>query len=154
MSPERRQFLTAVGAVGALSACGFTPVETGSSLRGRVIPPEAQSPVEYAFRERLAQRVGAPDAAAARLTVRIEVEETGAAISQGLDTTRLQLSGVAEWRLVADTGEIGAGRVVSLEGFDATANPFAVRAARQAATERLGSDLADKVMRALLGAVQ
>ena len=142
-------------AVASLAGCGFQPVEGADDVRGRVALAEARSPVEYAYRERLFERLGAPGVNAARLVTEIAIEETGAAISQQLDTTRFQLSGSAEWRLVGEGGSVmGEGRVVSLEGFDATSNPFAVRAARQAAVERLGVDLAEKVRRGLIGALR
>lgn len=151
---NRRYF--ALSAVAALAACGFQPVHRSggpaAGLKGRIAVANPTSPLEYAFAERLKRRLGAPAEADYRLVTQIQIEETGVAIQQNLDVTRINLRGTVRYTVHgADGAETDvAGQAAASAAYDALSEPYATLTAKRAAEERLAVELAEQVSARIL----
>lgn len=154
---DRRFILTGAAAVLA-AGCGFQPMHgaggPAAGLYGRIALAEAVDPVSFAYRERMRRLLGDGASAAWRLESRIEIRETGVAVTPASDITRYRLAGLARYRLIA----LADGRV-ALEGeipaetrFDATSGPYATRRARDDAERRLARTLAERAAARILAA--
>lgn len=154
MSSFDRRALLLSGAF-ALASCGFTPLygERAEGLTQRIALQEAVDPETFAFRERMRRRVGhADDGAIFGLSYRLQMEETAVAIDTASDVTRYRVAATADWRLarLSDGIAIGEGVVRTNGGYDATAAPFATRAAQKAEREELAQELAELVATRIL----
>ncbi|MEL7465593.1 MAG: LPS assembly lipoprotein LptE [Pseudomonadota bacterium] len=154
MSSFNRRALL-VGGASALASCGFTPLhgERTDDLAQRISLQEAFDPETFAFRERMRRRVGhADDGAVYGLSYRLEMEETAVAIDTASDVTRFRVTATADWRLtrLSDGTAVGDGEVRTNGGYDATAAPFATRAAQKAEREELAQELAELVATRIL----
>lgn len=105
----------------------------------------------YLFREAMRRRFDLDADAADRLMVELQIEEVGVALTRAGDTTRFNIDGLAFYTLTsAEDGEASlTGRVRSFSGYSTLASPYATRVARDAATERVISDLAERVFAAI-----
>jgi LPS-assembly lipoprotein len=156
-SCNRRAVISAalLGAAALVAGCGFKPVygERTEGLTGAIAVQEAFDPETYAFRERMRRRVGhADDGARFGLSYRLDMEEEAVAINTASDVTRYQIEATAGWRLVrlADGEVVSEGSVRTNGGYDATAAPFATRAAQSAEREELAKELAELVSTRIL----
>jgi LPS-assembly lipoprotein len=155
----RRAILRALALPPLLAACGFTPLYgTGApaaAMAGRVDVAPMQGAAGFAMRERLTGRLGPATAPTHRLEVSLELTRAGVALTQENVTTRYNVTGVAEYRLVPLAGgpPVTSGTLRTVTGYSApasaTGSAFAARAAEQDAYRRLANDLADEVVQRL-----
>ncbi|MGR3249050.1 MAG: LPS assembly lipoprotein LptE [Paracoccus sp. (in: a-proteobacteria)] len=153
-SPDRR---TALLALLALGGCGLTPVYGpgggGSRLWGRVRPRDPDTPIDFVFNRRLAERLGSEDSAVYDLDYRINVGVVPQAITTDEVTTRYSLNGTADFALTGPEGAVVTqGSVSSFTSYSTTGTTISTLAAEGDARERLAVMLADQVVTRLLAA--
>ena len=152
---DRRAFLGASGAF-ALSACGFTPAYgpggPASGLLDRVTVDAPADKDAFDLVERLEERLGRTNAAAFRLSYRIDTEVEGQAIAQDNRINRYQVLGSVAFTLHdAATGEaLTSGRVSSFTAYSAFGTALAAAASEADARTRLMRILADKLVTQLI----
>ncbi|MGB0507207.1 MAG: LPS assembly lipoprotein LptE [Pikeienuella sp.] len=157
MSFCNRRFFTLAG-LAALGGCGFQPVHrsggAASALRGRIRLANPTSPLEYAFTERMKRRIGSDNGAEYQLITQIDVQETGVAIQQNLDVTRINLRGTVTYAVhdVAGVKTAVSGLAKASAAYDALSEPYATLTAKRAAEERLARELAELVSAQILAA--
>ncbi|MDM7459715.1 MAG: LPS assembly lipoprotein LptE [Paracoccus sp. (in: a-proteobacteria)] len=152
-SPDRRMALLGLLALGG---CGLSPVygtngAAAGGLMGRVRPRDPETPLEFTFNRRLAERVGSDSAADLDLDYRIAVGVVAQAITTDEVITRSSLNGTADFALSDRNGaELTRGRVSSFTSYSTTGTTIATLAAEADARERLAVMLADQVVTRLL----
>jgi LPS-assembly lipoprotein len=157
MSFCNRRFFS-LAALATISGCGFQPVHrsggSAAALRGRIKLVDPTSPLEYAFTERMKRRLGAANAADFQLVTQINIEETGVAIQQNLDVTRINLRGTVSYTVHDATGAKTAvsGQAAASAAYDALSEPYSTLTAKRAAEERLARELAELVSAQILAA--
>ena len=150
-----RQIAFIVGLAG-IAGCGFAPVYgthgSANDLIGSVSYNVDQTAEGYHLRERLVERLGAPDNQAPNLlTVRITTSEKPVAIASNDTTVRATVTGVADYSLVNNAGEVlTTGSVKNFEGYSSLGSVVAINAAQQDAYERLSYSLADLIVAQIL----
>lgn len=154
-SPDRRTVLLGLAAVLALAGCGLTPVYGpgggGGRLTGRVRPRDPETPLDFVFNQRLAERLGPEDAAVYDLDYRITAGVVSQAITPDEVTTRYSLNGTADFVLTGPEGAVlTRGRVSSFTSYSTTGTTISTLAAEADARERLALMLADQVVTRLL----
>ena len=153
---DRRALLLALLALGA---CGFQPLYApgapATRMDGRVEIPVLDGPAGFALRERLTERLGTAAAPTHRLDVDLDMAATGVALTSQNFTTRFNVVGTADFRLVplAGGGPVLEGEISSVTGYSApeseTSLAFASRAAEEDAERRLARVLADRIVERL-----
>ena len=143
---DRRSLLAGLGAL-ALTGCGFRPAYapggTGRALQGRVRAADPVTRGDYQFVMALEERLGRPEAVRFDLAYVITVERiTG--------TTRVLLTGRADYTLTEAGAERARGRVTAETAYSITATQLAVQTAEDDAEMRLMRMLADSVVLRLL----
>lgn len=156
-SPDRRAVLLGLLAVSGLAACGLSPVYGpgggGGKLFGKVRPRDPDTPLDFVFNRRLAERLGPEDAAIYDLHYRISAGVVAQAITPDEVTTRYSLNGTADFALTGPGGAvITQGRVSSFTSYSTTGTTISTLAAEGDARERLALMLADQVVTRLLAA--
>lgn len=156
-SPDRRAVLLGLLAVSGLAACGLSPVYGpgggGGKLFGKVRPRDPDTPLDFVFNRRLAERLGPEDAAVYDLDYRISAGVVAQAITPDEVTTRYSLNGTADFALTGPGGAvITRGRVSSFTSYSTTGTTISTLAAEGDARERLALMLADQVVTRLLAA--
>ncbi|MGY6548050.1 MAG: LPS assembly lipoprotein LptE [Roseinatronobacter sp.] len=158
-SSDRREVLVGLGALIALSACGFTPVYApdgaGQTLRGQVRAADPVASRDFDFVAAFEDRLGRPSAPRFALDYRITTQERGAAQRAGLGPTRITLFGALSYTLTdAATGaEITSGSLRNFTNYSTTDTQLATRRAQEDAERRLMRILADQVAARLLAAL-
>jgi len=149
MSSFKRRFLLL--ALPALAACGFEPIYgTGGSaegLRGSIIVDDPTTLNSFNLVAQLEQRLGRPQAPVYGMSVTLNVEEKGLAISGSNNITRYNVLGSAVY-VLRDLGtdeQVYEGRVNTFTAYSASAQPVATLAAERDANARLMSALANKI---------
>ena len=155
---ERRGVLAALGAA-ALAACGFTPLYApgapAAAMTGRVEVAVIEGAPGFAMHEELTARLGPAAAPTHRLEVALRLEQTGVALTEQDVTTRYNVTGTADYRLVPLAGGAPAagGPVRAITGYSApetvTSSAFASLAAQRDAERRLAVELADRIVQRL-----
>ena len=158
-SPDRRAVLLGLLAVSGLAACGLSPVYGpgggGGKLFGKVRPRDPDTPLDFVFNRRLAERLGPEDAAVYDLDYRISAGVVAQAITPDEVTTRYSLNGTADFALTGPDGAvITRGRVSSFTSYSTTGTTISTLAAEGDARERLALMLADQVVTRLLAAAR
>nr|WP_111301497.1 LPS assembly lipoprotein LptE [Paracoccus saliphilus] len=156
-SPERLPRRALLLGVLALAACGLSPVYGpgggGSRLFGRVRPRDPDTPIDFIFNRRVAERLGPEDQADYDLDYRINAAVVSQAITPDEVTTRYSLNGTADFALTGPGGQVVAqGRVSSFTSYSTTGTTISTLAAEGDARERLAMMLADQVVTRLLAA--
>lgn len=141
----------------ALAGCGLTPVYGpgggAGRLFGRVRPRDPDTPIDFVFNRRIAERLGPEEAADYDLDYRITVGVVSQAITTDEVTTRYSLNGTADFALRGPGGAlVTQGRVSSFTSYSTTGTTIATLAAEGDARERLATMLADQVVTRLLAA--
>jgi LPS-assembly lipoprotein len=154
---SRRTVILGLGAALALAGCALTPVYGpnggGTKLFGKVRPRDPDTPIDFVFNQRLAERIGPDDASAYDLDYRISVGVVGQAITTEEVTTRYSLNGTADFKLTDKQGHVVTeGRVSNFTSYSTTGTTVATLAAEGSARERLARMLADQVVTRLLAA--
>ena len=143
---DRRNLLAGLGAL-ALAGCGFRPAYapggTGRTLQGRVRAADPVTRADFQFLTALEERLGRPEAARFDLAYRITVGRIDG-------TTRVLLTGRADYTLTEGGAERARGQVVAETAFSTTATQLASQAAEDDAELRLMRMLADSVVQRLL----
>lgn len=142
-----------VGAVAVLGGCGFVPAYgtngAASALSGQV---EIETPDTVAgfrladnLRARLGDTTGEP---LYRLVTRLDIRETGVAVTREGAVTRLNLVGVATFQLIrlSDGTTVLDGTSDSFTSYSTTDSTVATESARDDAEERLAAILADQIL--------
>ncbi|TJZ92322.1 hypothetical protein FA743_08730 [Paracoccus gahaiensis] len=156
-SHSRRRVLLGGLALALLAGCGLSPVYGpgggGSRLFGRVRPRDPDTPIDFAFNRRLAERLGPEEAAVYDLDYRISAGVVAQAITPDEVTTRYSLNGTADFALTGPDGAVVVqGRVSSFTSYSTTGTTISTLAAEGDARERLALMLADQVVTRLLAA--
>lgn len=140
----------------ALSACGFSPVYapggTADGLRGQIEAADPENRNEFVLVARLEDRLGLPSGAAYTLDYDISLEREGVGITQAGDTTRFNVLGRIDYRVLDKaTGlELASGKVENFTGYSATGSIVGSISATQDANERLMVILADQLVTELV----
>lgn len=150
-SSDRRSLILALAAAAGLAACGFEPVlapgGAGAGLVGRVAVEAPADRYDFALVEALESRLGRGGEGAFRLDYTITVETVRVAVTQENVTTRYNLVGRVDYRLLgAEGGRVAAGQVSSFVSYSASGTVIATEAARRDAEERLMRVLADSIV--------
>ena len=149
---DRRRLLTGALSLSALSACGFTPLygegTAASRLRGQIDIPQLPTAFGFAVRERLLNRLGAPENARFRLSLELRITEEERAIRADRTITRFNLNGTGKYTLIPLSGgdPVESGAVEAFTAYSAVASPFATRTAEEDARARLATTLADNIV--------
>ena len=156
-SPDRRAVLLGLLAVSGLAACGLSPVYGpgggGGKLFGKVRPRDPDTPLDFVFNRRLAERLGPEDAAVYDLDYRISAGVVAQAITPDEVTTRYSLNGTADFVLKDRAGRVlTQGRVSNFSSYSTTGTTIATLSAEGDARSRLAEMLADQVVTRLLAA--
>ena len=101
----------------------------------------------FAMREQLVARLGIAENPGYFLTVAIEVEEVGLAITPDGKITRYNLNGTAHFELVSVNGgePVISDSTRTFTAYSATGSAYATRVAEQEARRRLAVTLADRI---------
>ncbi|MBM3603210.1 MAG: hypothetical protein FJX25_00300 [Alphaproteobacteria bacterium] len=156
-SPDRIPRRAVLLGLLALSACGLSPIHGpgggGDRLFGKVRPRDPDTPLDFVFNRRLAERLGPENAAIYDLDYRINASVVSQAITPDEVTTRYSLNGTADFALTGPQGQvITRGRVSSFTSYSTTGTTISTLAAEADARERLALMLADQVVTRLLAA--
>lgn len=149
----------ALGVTLLAAACGFTPVYgpggAGTRLQGQIRVDDPKTADDYAFLQRLTERLGPTDAGRYGLSYSLRIAVVPQAITSDEVTTRFSLNGTAVWRLTdAASGKtIAQGEVSNFTSHSTVGTVVATSAAEQDARGRLAVMLADQVVTRLLAAV-
>lgn len=162
MSWSRRALIAAL----LVGACGFTPVYgpggPGQALRGQIAVAPPTDEGAYVLVRQLEDRLGLPTAPLYDLTADIQTDREGLGVTPDQETTRLQIVGIARYRLTdRATGDIlSEGQERNFTSYSApvfaqnratvAGNTVSIRAAREAARDRLMVILADQIVARLL----
>lgn len=154
--PTRRAAIFAALAL-PLAACGLKPVYgpngTGKRIFGKVRPRDPKTYQDFAFNQRLAERVGPDTNAQYDLDYRISIGAVSQAITQDEVTTRYSLNGTVDFALRDSAGKVlASGRVSSFTSYSTTGTTIATLSAEADARKRLAEMLADQVVTRLLAA--
>ncbi|MEL6642366.1 MAG: LPS assembly lipoprotein LptE [Pseudomonadota bacterium] len=154
MSLFSRRTLLALPAL--LAACGFAPVYgpggSAEGLRGRVVVDPPRDTVGFELVRQLEDRLGLAAAAQYRLTAEVFLSEEELGITPDQEITRFNLLGRAVFQLrdIGTDAILSDGELTNFTSYSATGTPFATQTARQSATDRLMSTLADQIVARLL----
>lgn len=156
---DRRAFLTlCLAGAGTLllAGCGFQPLygeaSPAAAMNGRFLLETPDGRPGFEMRERLTERLGAPDEARYRLKVTLSLESRGSALTQRDYTTRYDVTGVATYQVVPLGGgaPVLTGRVTSMTAYSApegdNSSAFASLVAERDAEVRLARTLADQIV--------
>lgn len=140
-----------------LAACGLQPVYgpngTGKRILGKIRPRDPKSFQEFAFNQRLTERLGPDSNAQYDLDYQINMGVVAQAITQEEVTTRYSLNGTADFLLKDSNGKtVTSGRVSSFTSYSTTGTTIATLSAEADARQRLSKMLADQVVTRLLAA--
>jgi LPS-assembly lipoprotein len=149
-SSSRRALL--LGALAATAGCTLRPLygpqgATGTAAREALALGPLSGRNGYVFREAIGRRFLLDPGAPLVLTVDLAVRQTGLAISREGDIGRFNIEGTARFALRDRQGEapLLEGSVRSISGYSTLASAYATRVAREAAEERVLTDLAERV---------
>ncbi len=149
---SRRGTLAAMAAL-ALTACGFAPAYgpggAATALLGQVTVQAPGTLPAYVLVARLEERLGRPGAAPAYdLAYTLSTQQESVAITPAAEITRYNVTGTLDWRLTETAGGTVAasGQVTAFTSYSATGSTIATRAAREDATDRLMTILADRLV--------
>lgn len=152
MSSSEGRRAALLGLLAAVGGCTLRPLygpQPGGAAPGRERLALQPLPGRegYIFREALARRFVLDPGAPLVLTVNLSLRQIGLAISRQGDVSRVNIEGTARFALVDRDG--GAppieGSVRSISGTSTLASAYATRVAREAAEERVLTDLAERV---------
>jgi LPS-assembly lipoprotein len=143
-------------ALGALAACGFTPVYGpgggGTALQNKILVDEPGTREAYLVTREFEQRLGRASDAQYGLSLDITVREEAIAISSDNVTTRYNLIGELTYAL-RDLGTqqvVNTGKVNSFTGYSASGTSVATQAAERDARARLMQILTDQMITRLV----
>lgn len=159
---ERRvalRLIAALPAAGLAAACGFQPLygsgTPAMAMLGRVDVAPLSGEAGFVLRQRIVERVGAPDAATHRLDVELDIEQVGVVLTSEDDVTRYNIIGNAAFALrpIGAGEQVLIGDVRAITGYSAPttriATTFSSRVARQDAERRVAVELADRIVQRL-----
>ena len=149
--------IVALGLAALASAgCGFEPLYDEASPASRMAGSVAVDVIDgepgYVLRERLTQRLGSSDAPSHVLSVDLDFDTAGVALTSENVTTRLNVIGTATFvlRPTDPSGAQLADEVAAITGFSApdseATSAFATSAAERDAELRLARTLADRIV--------
>lgn len=157
MSLSRRtSLLGLLAALGVVAGCGFEPVlgtnGQASALRGAVLMDEPATRQLFQLNEQIELRLGRATTPRYGLAVDLTVTQNGLAISGSNDITRFNVLGKAKFVLrdLATGAPVISDSVDTFTAYSASEQPVATLAAERAATQRLMTALADKIVSQLL----
>lgn len=146
----RRALLLA--AVATTAGCTLQPLygrsgATGTVERDRIALEALPGRDGYIFREAIGRRFILDTAAPTALRVDLSLRQTGLAISREGEIGRFNIEGTARFvlRERGGDGDTLEGSVRSISGYSTLASAYATRVAREAAEERVLTDLAERV---------
>lgn len=153
LSFDRRIFLLGLTSV---AGCGFEPVYgTGGSatpLRSAVLVAAPVTEEQFFFVERLEEKLGRPQAPVYELKFDLSFNEEGLAVTGSNDITRYNVVGEVKYQLFdMTTGQKKVSNTLNtFTSYSASLQPVATLEAERAATQRLMTGLADKIVSDLL----
>jgi LPS-assembly lipoprotein len=137
----------------ALAACGFAPAYgpggPAGALQGQVAVQAPGTLSAYVLVARLEERLGRPGSTPGfALSYTLSTGQDAVAITPAAEITRYNVTGTLDWRLTdTATGTIAAsGQTTAFTSYSATGSTIATRAAREDATDRLMTILADRTV--------
>lgn len=141
----------------ALTGCGLTPVYgtggAGSRLFGKVRPRDPETYQDFAFNQRLSERLGTDTQPLYDLDYRLALGIVPQAITPDQVTTRFALNGTADFILKTRGGAaVAQGRVSAFTSYSTTGTTIATLSAEADARRRLAVILADQMVTRLLAA--
>lgn len=121
-------------------------------MRGRVVVDPPRDTVGFELVRQLEDRLGLAAAAQYRLTAEVFLSEEELGITPDQEITRFNLLGRAVFQLrdIGTDAILSDGELTNFTSYSATGTPFATQTARQSATDRLMSTLADQIVARLL----
>ena len=152
MSLFNRRAVIAMGGLGLLSACGFTPVyqsgKTAASLQNQIAIDLVKGRNGFELRQRLEDRLGRAAADAPYvLTFNLTITEDSLAVTEDEGTTRINLTGIARFtvRRAAGGQIVYQDQVRNITAFGTTSRTFPSSVAEKDANVRLSRVLADQI---------
>jgi LPS-assembly lipoprotein len=152
---ERRRLLF-LPALMALGACGFAPLygegTPAAAMNGQFSVDVIDGEPGFVLREKLTGRLGPPVDPAYRLSIDLEIEQVGVALTQQNVTTRYNVIGTAVFVVtpVGGGAPVLAEEVRAITGYSApessAISAFAALAAERDAGRRLAAELADRIL--------
>ncbi|MEB8387460.1 LPS assembly lipoprotein LptE [Rhodobacteraceae bacterium KMM 6894] len=145
-------------ALGALAACGFTPVYGpgggGAALQNAVLVDDPITREAYLLTREVEERLGRATDPQYGLSLDITVREESIAISSDNVTTRYNLIGQVTYALrdLNTQQVVNSGKVNSFTGYSASGTTVATQAAERDARARLMQILADQMITRLVAA--
>lgn len=156
-----RRSVLLTGALGVLvvAGCGFTPLyaphSAAASMDGQIQVSLIEGGPGFDMHEELTNRLGPADAPRYRLDVTLRLVKSGVALTQQNVTTRFNVMGTADFKLVPLAGgaPVASGTVRAITGYSApeqeTASAYASLVAERDAEHRAAVDLADQIVQRL-----
>jgi LPS-assembly lipoprotein len=131
-----------------LAGCGFAPMYgDGAATQGIFAFESDESVLGFRLRARLANRLGQTANPQFAVKATLTVSERAATITEGNDTSRLNVIGSANWSLIdlATNQQIKTGKVEGFTSYSASASTVATQTAKDDAGARLAVILADLI---------
>lgn len=156
-----RRSVVVTGALFALvvAGCGFTPLyapgSAAAAMDGQIQVALIDGKAGFQMREELTNRLGPADAPRYRLDVTLRLSKSGVALTQQNVTTRFNVTGIADFKLVPLSGgaPVTTGSVRAITGYSApeqeTASAYSSLVAERDAERRVAVDLADQIVQRL-----
>lgn len=157
-SLDRRSLLAALGALLAISGCGFTPVHApggaGAALSGAVEVDKPRDRESYELVKRLEERLGRAQSARYRLNYEIDVTRHDAGVTAAQEITRTRLAGTLRFGVTSAASglELDKGEVTSFTSFSNLGSTVSTASVERDAYRRLMVILADMVVTRLIAA--
>lgn len=153
---DRRGLLSLALAGLALAGCGFRPLygegSPAAAMRGRFVLETPDGQPGFEMRERLLERLGPADQPVYRLSVRLDLDTEGSALTQQDYTTRYDVSGMARYEVLPLAGgaPVLTGTVTSATAYSApegdSSSAFASLVAGRDAEVRVARAMADQIV--------
>ncbi len=126
--------------------------QENAALRGVFSYRTDDDPFGFVMGQQLAERLGDSQSARFVLKTTARTDERAAAITAEGDTSRLNITGEANWSIteVASSTQLATGKVSAFTSYSATASTVATQASRDDATARLAMILADMIVTRVL----
>lgn len=148
---NRRSFLLMAAGLPLVAGCSFEPVygpdSAATRLRNAILVDEPNNEDQFELVRQLEHRLGVADNARFGLSVALDINEAGVALTTDNRTTRKEVIGAGTYALrdLSSKEVLLSGKVDSFTGYSTTGSTVSELAARRDARRRLMIILADRI---------